>query len=49
VDATVNINNPLTVLSGITDSDKGARRPPPGKINVEAGLPLVDILIFSFL
>jgi len=48
VDATVNIHNPLTALSGVTDSGKGASRP-HGKLNVEAGLPLVDILILCFL
>ena len=47
MDATVSIHNPLTALCGVTD--KEASRPPAGKLNVEAGHPLVDILIFSFL
>jgi len=48
VDATVSIHNPLTALSDLTDRARG-RAALPGKLNVEAGPPLLDILIFSFL
>jgi len=35
--------------TGVTDADKGASRPPPGKLNVKTGPSSVDILIFSIL
>jgi len=36
------------VPSGVTDGGPGGE-PPPGKLNVKTGPPLVDILIFSIL
>ena len=49
MDATVSIHNRLTALSGVTDRGVRGRASSPGKLNVEAGPPLVGILIFSFL
>jgi len=48
VDVTVIRHNLLTAFSGVTDRGTRWRAAPPGKLNVETGPPLVDILIFSF-
>jgi len=49
VDATVTIHSPLTALSGVTERRARGHAAPTDKLNVEAGSPLIDILIFSFL
>jgi len=37
------------LCSGVTDKGERCKPPPPGKLNVKTGPPVIDILIFSFL